>query len=60
MMESSFYRLIVSDAQKEEKREIALNLLRGGVLMTLVASATGLSIEEVQQLQQQLNEVTQV
>jgi predicted transposase YdaD len=60
MMESSFYRSIVRDAQKEEKREIALNLLRGGVMITLIASATGLSIEEVQQLQQQLDKVPQL
>ena len=58
---------IERDARKEEKRVIALNLLRGGVDITLIASSTELSIrqsrryanEEVQQLQQQLNSSVQ-
>ena len=56
MQESTVYRSIERDARKEEKREIALNLLQGGVTIALIVSSTGLSIEEVQQLQQQLNE----
>lgn len=55
MQESTVYRSI----QKEERRSIALNLLRGGVTINLIASATGLSIEEVQQLQQQMSESPQ-
>lgn len=55
MQESTVYRSI----QKEERRSIALNLLRGGVTINLIASATGLSIEEVQQLQQQVSESPQ-
>jgi predicted transposase YdaD len=53
MQESTVYRSIERDARKEE---IALNLLRGGVALNLIVSSTGLSIEEVQQIQQQLNE----
>ena len=53
MQESTVYRPIERDARKEE---IALNLLRGGVALNLIVSSTGLSIEEVQQIQQQLNE----
>ncbi len=34
---------------------IALNFLREGLSVEMVARGTGLSIEEVQQLQQQLN-----
>jgi len=56
MQESTVYRSIERDARKEEKREIALNLLRGGVTIALIVSSTGLPIEEVQQLHQQLNE----
>lgn len=56
MQESTVYRSIERDARKEEKRAIALNLLRGGVALNLIVSSTGLSIEEVQQIQQQLNE----
>lgn len=55
MQESVIYRSI----QKGEKLMIARNLLQGGVTSSLIASATGLSIEEVQQLQQQVNESPQ-
>lgn len=50
MQESVIYRSI----QKEKTLAIALNLLRGGVDINLIASSTGLSVEEVQQLQQQI------
>lgn len=59
MQESTVYRSIWRDAQKEEKRAIALNLLREGLAVEIVVRGTGLSIEEVQQLQQQLNESPQ-
>jgi len=52
MQESVIYRSI----QRERDREIALNLLREGLPIEVVARGTGLSIDEVQQLQQQLNE----
>lgn len=55
MQESVIYRSI----QKEKAEEIALNLLRRGVELDIITSSTGLSIEEVQQLQQQLNESPQ-
>ncbi len=55
MQESTVYRSIQREAQEENSRSIALNLLRGGVAIGLIASSTGLSIEEVQQLQQQLD-----
>jgi predicted transposase/invertase (TIGR01784 family) len=56
MQESTVYRSIERDARKEEKREIARNLLRGGIDISFIASSTGLSIEEVQQLQQQVED----
>jgi predicted transposase/invertase (TIGR01784 family) len=55
MQESVIYRSI----QKEEKVMIARNLLQGGVAILLIASATGLPIEEVQKLQQQMSESVQ-
>lgn len=55
MQESVIYQSI----QKDEKRAIALNLLRRGVEIDIIAPSTGLSIEEVQQLQQQLNDSAQ-
>jgi predicted transposase/invertase (TIGR01784 family) len=59
MQESTVYRSIERDARKEEKRVIALNLLRRGVAIDIIAPSTELSIEEVQQLQQQLNDSAQ-
>jgi predicted transposase YdaD len=55
MQESTVYRSIERDARKEEKRAIALNLLQDGLLVEVVARGTGLSIEEIQQIQQQIN-----
>jgi hypothetical protein len=59
MQESTIYRSIQQEAKVDEKRSIALNLLRGGVDVNLIASSTGLSIAEVQQLQQTLPQVAQ-
>ncbi|NJM46514.1 MAG: Rpn family recombination-promoting nuclease/putative transposase [Alkalinema sp. RU_4_3] len=55
MQESSIYRSI----QDDEKRSIALNFLRDGFPAEAVARGTGLSIEQVQQLQQQISTVPQ-
>jgi predicted transposase/invertase (TIGR01784 family) len=51
MQESVIYRSI----QKDEKRAIALNFLREGLSIETVARGTGLSLEEVQELQQQIS-----
>jgi predicted transposase YdaD len=59
MQESTVYRSIQREAQEENTRAIAINLLRRGVTIDIIAPSTGLSIEEVQQLQQQLNESPQ-
>jgi predicted transposase/invertase (TIGR01784 family) len=59
MQESTVYRSIQREAQAERERSIALNFLREGLSVEMVARGTGLSIEEVQQLQQQLNESPQ-
>jgi len=59
MQESTVYRSIQKEAQEENTREIALNLLRDGFPVEAVARGTKLSIEEVQQLQQQINESAQ-
>jgi predicted transposase/invertase (TIGR01784 family) len=59
MQESVIYRSIQEETEARAKRSIALNLLRGGVDINLIASSTGLLIEEVQQLQQQLNNPAQ-
>jgi len=56
MQESTVYRSIRREGQEEAKRTIALNLLQGGVDINLIASSTGLSLEEVQQLQQQVGD----
>jgi predicted transposase YdaD len=54
MQESTVYRSIWRDAQEENTRAIALNFLRAGVDINIIASSTGLSVEEVQKLQQQI------
>jgi predicted transposase/invertase (TIGR01784 family) len=54
MQESTVYRSIWRDAQEENTRAIALNLLRAGIDINLIASSTGLSVKEVQKLQQQI------
>jgi predicted transposase/invertase (TIGR01784 family) len=59
MQESTVYRSILAEGEVKKQREIALNLLQDGLSVEVVARGTGLSIEEVQQLQQQLNESPQ-
>jgi predicted transposase YdaD len=59
MQESTVYRSILAEGKAEKQREIAINLLRRGVAIDIIAPCTGLSVEEVQQLQQQLNESAQ-
>jgi predicted transposase/invertase (TIGR01784 family) len=55
MQESTVYRSIQREAQVENTKAIALNFLRDGLSVEAVARGTGLSVEEVQQLQQQIN-----
>lgn len=55
MQESVIYRSIQEETEARAKRSIALNFLRDGLSVEAVARGTGLLIEEVQQLQQQLN-----
>ena len=63
MQESVIYRSIQEEAEARaearKQREIANNSLREGFPVEAVARITGLSIEEVQQLQQQLNSTAQ-
>jgi predicted transposase YdaD len=63
MQESVIYRSIQEEAETRAKarqrREIAFNLLQGGVDINLIASSTGLAIEEVQQLQEQIDNPSQ-
>jgi predicted transposase/invertase (TIGR01784 family) len=59
MQESTVYRSIWKEAEEGRERAIALNLLREGLSVELVARATGLSMTEVQQLQQQMHEFPQ-
>ncbi|MEJ1936606.1 hypothetical protein WDZ92_40965 [Nostoc sp. NIES-2111] len=57
MSESVIYQMIQSEAEEKgsnkKARQIALNLLAEGISIDLIVRATGLSIEEVQQLQLQ-------
>ncbi|MBV9388099.1 MAG: Rpn family recombination-promoting nuclease/putative transposase [Chroococcidiopsidaceae cyanobacterium CP_BM_ER_R8_30] len=59
MQESTVYRSILMEGEVKKQREIALNFLREGLSIEIVARGTGLSVEEVQQLQQQMNNSSQ-
>ncbi|MCU0570401.1 MAG: hypothetical protein MUF49_27995 [Oculatellaceae cyanobacterium Prado106] len=50
------YRVLRRDIEgkAEKQREIAINLLQVGIAVDVIASTTGLSLEVVQQLQQQI------
>ena len=58
MQESTVYQSIQREVQEERDRTIALNLLREGLSLEIVVRTTGLSIDQVQHLQQQLNEAS--
>jgi predicted transposase/invertase (TIGR01784 family) len=59
MQESTVYRSILAEGEVKKQREIAINLLRRGIAIDIIAPSTGLSIQEVEQLQQQMNESAQ-
>ncbi len=59
MQESTVFRSIQREAQAENSRAIALNLLREQVAIATIVRSTGLSLAEVQQLQQQLDDSAQ-
>lgn len=63
MQESSVYRSIFAEGElkgeERKQREIAMNLLQEGFPIEAIARGTGLSIEEVQHLQQQMNDAPQ-
>lgn len=54
MQESTVYRSIQAEGEAKARREIAINLLRDGLPVEVIARGTGLPIEEIQQLQQQI------
>jgi predicted transposase/invertase (TIGR01784 family) len=54
MQESVTYQAILTEGREERERVIALNLLREGLSIELIARSTGLSIEAIQQLQTEL------
>jgi predicted transposase YdaD len=60
MQDSVIYRSIQEEAETRaevrKQREIATNLLQDGLPIETVARGTGLSVEEVQQIQQHMNE----
>jgi predicted transposase YdaD len=60
MQESVIYRSIQEDAEMRKQREIAANSLREGLPVATIVRITGLSIEEIQQLQQQVNGASQI
>jgi predicted transposase/invertase (TIGR01784 family) len=59
MQESVIYRSIQEETEARAKRTIALNFLQDGLSVEAVARGTGLSVEEVQQLQQRIDDSAQ-
>jgi predicted transposase YdaD len=51
MQESTMYQSILTEGGAKEKRSIAVNLLRMGLTLSDIATAVGLSLEEVKQIQ---------
>ena len=43
------------EGQLQERRKIALNLLKQNLSLEMIATATGLTIEEVEEIQMELN-----
>lgn len=52
MQQLGIYQEIWEKATQENMRRVAVNLLSEGISINLIARVTGLSIEQVQQLQQ--------
>jgi predicted transposase YdaD len=53
MWESSVYRSIFAEGRAQEKRSIAIVLLKQDLTIDTIAKATGLSIETIQALQRE-------
>ena len=51
MLESVTYQLLLDEGCQKTARNIAVNLLKEGLSIDLIVKTTGLTIEEVQQLQ---------
>jgi predicted transposase YdaD len=51
MQESAVYQSILTEGGEKEKRAIAINLLRMGLTLSDIATAVGLSLEEVKKIQ---------
>ena len=56
MQESVTYQLLVDEGSQKAARKIAVNLLKEGLSIELIAKTTGLTVEEVQQLQRNQTE----
>ncbi|MEH2303165.1 MAG: hypothetical protein V7K88_30410 [Nostoc sp.] len=50
MHESVIYQAIKDEGRAEEVRRVAVNLLKEGMSVDIVARVTGLSLEQVQEL----------
>lgn len=51
MQESIIYQAIREETTQENMRQVALNLLQEGLTVDAIARVTGLSVEQIQQLQ---------
>jgi predicted transposase YdaD len=53
MRESVTYQAILDEGREEGREAMVINLLREGVAIAVIAKASGLSIEQVAQLQRE-------
>lgn len=51
MQESVTYQEIRQEGEQSKAQQIALNMVREGIAPDLIARVTGLSVEQIQQLQ---------
>jgi predicted transposase/invertase (TIGR01784 family) len=51
MQESTVYRAIQEETTHENMRQVAINLLQEGLALETIARVTGLTVEQIQQLQ---------
>lgn len=55
MRESVIYQDILQEGIEQKAPEIARNMINEGVAIALIISLTGLTVQQVQQLQAQIN-----
>jgi predicted transposase YdaD len=56
MRESVIYQSILQEGADEKERQIVINLLKAGASLELITQVTGLTVEQIQQIQAEQEE----